>query len=368
MLSEEGPRGRGEGRVSRSSSKTTPNAKDLVAQARKHLPSELKLLPAPWVVGERLQINMKLPTGLDIGTMIYMVDAAKHDGKDVTRCSTRGLVTVSDASSYSEVLCETESFKPITSSGSTRCWARPTPSTATTSVEITVVGKDEPFTIDFTPPAFDNEQGVELFRRLPLAVGYKTTITIIPIAGRQPRSSCGVNVPAKERSPFLPARSSATSSCSACRPDVLDLDRRTSLPGAVCRRRRDGRPGEDRAGRTRQAGNGQRRRFFAHAAGRLAVVRAGKQFKKDEGDAVSSCSIRVRMRTSQVDVRPKQTLEGERTRIDQGLDANRSSTDIKKVYTDFKVREPGLSDNDRRRPPGDGDRRRLHRRRQENER
>ena len=80
-------------RPSRRSSRTIPNAKDLVAQARKHLPSELKLLPAPWVVGERLQLNMKLPTGLDIGTMIYMVDAAKHDGKDVTRCSTRGLVT-----------------------------------------------------------------------------------------------------------------------------------------------------------------------------------------------------------------------------------------------------------------------------------
>ena len=68
-----------------------PNAKDLVAEARKHLPSkELKLLPTPWVVGERAQFDMKMPTGLPIGTMIYMVDAAKHDGKDVTRCSTRG--------------------------------------------------------------------------------------------------------------------------------------------------------------------------------------------------------------------------------------------------------------------------------------
>ena len=92
-----------------------PNAKDLVAEARKHLPSGLELLPTPWALGERMQLNMKLPTGLDIGTMIYMVDGAKHDGKDVTRCSTRGLVTVNGAASYSEVLCETDSFQPIES-------------------------------------------------------------------------------------------------------------------------------------------------------------------------------------------------------------------------------------------------------------
>src|SRR3989304_4191877 len=93
-----------------------PNAKGLVAEARKHLPSkELKLLPAPWQLGERMQLNMKLPTGVDIGTMIYMVDGAEHDGTEVLRCSTRGLVTVSDANSYSEVFCEPESFQPIKS-------------------------------------------------------------------------------------------------------------------------------------------------------------------------------------------------------------------------------------------------------------
>ena len=90
-----------------------PNAKELVAQARKHLPSDIKLLPAPWKMGERMQLNMKLPSGLDIGTMIYMVDDAERDGKAVTRCSTRGVVTINGASSYSWVLCETESFQTV---------------------------------------------------------------------------------------------------------------------------------------------------------------------------------------------------------------------------------------------------------------
>src|SRR5690349_21745973 len=48
-----------------------PDEKDLVADARKRLPSELKLMPVPWVDGEELQLNMKLPTGIDVGTMIY---------------------------------------------------------------------------------------------------------------------------------------------------------------------------------------------------------------------------------------------------------------------------------------------------------
>src|SRR3989304_2079937 len=130
-----------------------------------------------------MQLNMKLPTGVDIGTMIYMVDGAEHDGTEVLRCSTRGLVTVSDANSYSEVFCEPESFQPIKSFWKHSQLGEATAVYGDTSAVITVVGKDKTFTIDFTPPVFDNEQGVELFRRLPLAVGYKTTISIITSLG-----------------------------------------------------------------------------------------------------------------------------------------------------------------------------------------
>ena len=126
---------------------------------------------------------MKLPTGLDIGTMIYMVDAAKHEGKDAVRCSTRGLVTVNGASSYSEVLCEPDSFAPISSRWKHSLLGEANAVYQENSVEVSVAGKSEPFTIDFTPPAFDNEQCVELFRRLPLAVGYKTTLTVVTSLG-----------------------------------------------------------------------------------------------------------------------------------------------------------------------------------------
>ncbi|MGD9635047.1 MAG: tetratricopeptide repeat protein [Pirellulales bacterium] len=160
-----------------------PNQKDLVAQARLHLSSELKLLPAPWTPGERQQLNMTLPSGLPIGTMIYMVDDAERDGKKVTRCSTRGVVTVNGASSLSEVYCQTESFAPIESLWKHTLLGEARAKYGEDSVDVTMIGKDKTFTLNFTPPAFDNEQCVELFRRLPLAEGYKTTITVVTSLG-----------------------------------------------------------------------------------------------------------------------------------------------------------------------------------------
>lgn len=160
-----------------------PNQKDIVAQARKHLSSELKLIAAPWTPGERQQINMSLPSGLPIGTMIYMVDDAEHNGKPVTRCSTRGLVTVSNATSFSEVYCQTASFAPIESLWKHSLLGEAQAVYGEDTATITMIGKDKQFTVDFSPPGFDNEQCAELFRRLPLAEGYKTTLTVVTSLG-----------------------------------------------------------------------------------------------------------------------------------------------------------------------------------------
>ena len=56
---------------------------------------------------------MKLTTGLEIGTMIYMIDAVEQNGRELWQCSTRGLVTVNGANSFSRVLCDKESFAPV---------------------------------------------------------------------------------------------------------------------------------------------------------------------------------------------------------------------------------------------------------------
>lgn len=163
--------------------KNFPNETELVAEARKHLATELKLLAPPWKAGERLQMNMALPSGLPIGTSIYMVDDAEHDGKQVTRCSTRGVVTVNGSSGFSEVYCQTASFAPIESSWKQSLLGEAEAVYGKNSATVTMVGQDKTFTIDFTPPAFDNEQCTQLFRRLPLAEGYKSTLTVVTSLG-----------------------------------------------------------------------------------------------------------------------------------------------------------------------------------------
>jgi len=160
-----------------------PQETELVAEARKHLPAALKLLPFPWKDGEQLQFNMKLASGLDIGTMIYMIDQIKYEGKDAWQCSTRGMI-LNGTESFSDVTCEEASFAPIRS-----FWRHSLLGTADAtyrgeSVEIKLVGKPEPRIIKINwPPAWDNEQGVQLFRCLPLKEGYKAPLTVVATLG-----------------------------------------------------------------------------------------------------------------------------------------------------------------------------------------
>lgn len=163
--------------------KQYPDEKELVAKARKHLPSELKLEPAPWQSGEVLEVNLKLPTGVDIGAYFYGVETDKHDGKDVWRCFNRALVTINGAASYSSVLCAKESFAPISSRwkhtllGDVEAVYQPE------QVKVTPRGKGKAYELEVERPVFDNEQGVHLFRRLPLAIGYKATLPIVTTLG-----------------------------------------------------------------------------------------------------------------------------------------------------------------------------------------
>jgi tetratricopeptide (TPR) repeat protein len=156
-----------------------PEEKELVAKARKQLPSELKLLPAPWQDHEADLINLKLGGGMDIGAYVYMIDSAKHEGKDAWRCTTRAFVSVNGAQSYSTVLAEKESLAPISSRwmhsllGDVEAVYKPQ------AVELTDLLKNTNREIALDGPVFDNEEAAELFRRLPLAVGYKTTIPIM---------------------------------------------------------------------------------------------------------------------------------------------------------------------------------------------
>ena len=51
-----------------------PNEKELIAQARVYLPKQLEFGPVPWVDGERMQLNITLASGADIGVCEYRAD------------------------------------------------------------------------------------------------------------------------------------------------------------------------------------------------------------------------------------------------------------------------------------------------------
>jgi hypothetical protein len=160
-----------------------PDEKELVAQAQQKLPSKLQLLPEPWVDGETLHMNIKLASGVGVGTMIYGVESFDHDGRDAWRCWTRGLVTLNGVDSVSWVICDKKSFAPIESLWKHSLLGEAAAEYTDNSVTLRVAGQDDPQVIEIEQPTFDNEQGVELFRRLPLKVGYKGELSIFATLG-----------------------------------------------------------------------------------------------------------------------------------------------------------------------------------------
>ena len=174
-----------------------PRETNFVALAKKKLPGALELLPIPWKDGQQLHMAMTLPTGMEIGNQIYSIEAAEHEGRPVWRCSSRGLVTISSANSFSEVLCDAESFAPLTSYWKHSMIGEANATYTLGKATIRLTGRDAPVSLDHAEPAFDNEQGVQVFRRLPLEVGMNTTLTIVTTLGSNVLK-LGLEVPKKE--------------------------------------------------------------------------------------------------------------------------------------------------------------------------
>jgi len=174
-----------------------PEEKELVAKARRLLPTALKLQAAPWQDHEALMLDIKLVTGLDIGAYVYMIDSDKHEGKDIWRCSTRAFVAVNGAQSYSYVLAEKESFAPIKSRWMHSLLGDVEATYLPDVVKLHDLLKNTTREVKLDGPIFDNEQVSEMFRRLPLAVGYKTTIPVMATLGSG-KFPLGLEVTGKE--------------------------------------------------------------------------------------------------------------------------------------------------------------------------
>jgi hypothetical protein len=156
-----------------------PTAQQLVAKAKSHLPSEPELLPVPWQDGDELQFEMKLPTGMGIGHQVFRVEKVQQEGQDRWECMAWQTVTVNGQRGKSRVLADFETFAPIEGQWRHSMLGEAQATYHQDKVGIQLINRDEPVTLDIEGPVYDNEQAAELFRRLPLKIGYKTQLNII---------------------------------------------------------------------------------------------------------------------------------------------------------------------------------------------
>lgn len=172
-----------------------PDEKELIAKARENLPSKLALAPVPWVDGERLQMTLTLPAGLDIGTMELRADLVEVDGRKLWRVGRR---MGGNGDMISSVDADPETFHPISSYWKHTLLGEASAVFKPGEVEVRRQGVAEPLMIRPDKTVFDNEEVMHMMRRLPLEIGYKTTLPLITTLGGGAIIGIGLEVPKKE--------------------------------------------------------------------------------------------------------------------------------------------------------------------------
>ena len=132
-------------------------------------------MPAPWVDGEEMQLDIKFPTGFKIGTACYRVNAGETNGQKIWRLASH---LYAGAQQSSRVEVEADSFKPIHCRWKINVIGEADVTYSGGYAELKIAGKDEAREIDLTGVVYDNEEAIQLMRRLPLAPDYKTTLRI----------------------------------------------------------------------------------------------------------------------------------------------------------------------------------------------
>ena len=158
-----------------------PDQKELVAKARKMLPAQLELLPAPWKSGERLTLTMMLRGGQKIGIVGCGVSAAKVDGKDVWDMHVRRYIAGGENAGVSRVVIDQKTNQPITTEWDHTLLGKTTAKWSSDKVVITKTtkeGNEETTTVEFDSPHYSNDQWMFGFRQLPLKVGYKVEVPV----------------------------------------------------------------------------------------------------------------------------------------------------------------------------------------------
>ena len=159
--------------------------KELVAQARKYLPDApqpLTLVPAPWADGEILSMDLTIPAGQFVGVLFSTADKMTVDGRSIWRTGLRrffgggGIIQAA-----SRVDADAETFRPINSSFKHTLFGDSEARFGRARVRIVSHpdGVEKVRTLEYEGATYDNDQSLYLMRRMPLAVGYRTTMSLV---------------------------------------------------------------------------------------------------------------------------------------------------------------------------------------------
>ncbi len=159
-----------------------PAEKDLVAAASEYLTDGAALLPAPWGDEEQVDYDIKLASGVTIGFGRYEVRRASLDGRPIWQFDS---LQLAGQIARSRTQTEVDSMKPISCDWRTQLMGSAYTRYANGKAEITVA-KAGTRSVDLPAGVvYDNEECLQLIRRLPLAVGYKRTLTVFVGLGGQ---------------------------------------------------------------------------------------------------------------------------------------------------------------------------------------
>ena len=162
---------------------------ELVAQARVHVPDEpdFEMQPVPWKDGESIQLRAELATGLWIGTFVLSVNSAQENGEDLWVTNLGRYVFLNAPNQgISRVRTNRSTFRPLNSLFRHSILGTIEGTYSPTSVSVHSVGRNgrestKEHKLDGLH--YDNEQAMQLFRRLPLAENFKTKVPIFATMG-----------------------------------------------------------------------------------------------------------------------------------------------------------------------------------------
>ena len=133
---------------------------------------------------------------MDIGTAEYRADLVTPvNGRQVWRVGCR---MMAGPQSVSAVDVDAETFRPLTSHWKHSLLGEVNATYTPDELVIQRVGKSQPDKVPLDGTVYDNEEAMHLMRRLPLQVGYKTTLPVLPTLGAATTLSISLEVRGRE--------------------------------------------------------------------------------------------------------------------------------------------------------------------------